>query len=113
MPSMITPGGAALGLTLALLLVLLLVPATAQAKQVAGSVARTPDSASQARGGAAPERATRMSRRKPRILHLPSPAQESPAQRDRRLARECRGLPNAGACLGHALAAPRAGPPRR
>jgi hypothetical protein len=26
---------------------------------------------------------------------------ESSAERDRRLARECRGLPNAGACLGY------------
>ena len=45
----------------------------------------------------------KLSRRKPRIQHAPSPSQESPAQRDRRLARECQGLPNAGACLGHAL----------
>lgn len=44
--------------------------------------------------------AARTSRRKPRIIHLPSPSEESSAQRDRRLARECRGLPNAGACLG-------------
>jgi len=27
---------------------------------------------------------------------------ETPAQRDRRLLRECRGLPNAGACRGYA-----------
>lgn len=44
-----------------------------------------------------------LSRRKPKIQHAPSPSQESPAQRDRRLARECQGLPNAGACLGYAL----------
>lgn len=44
--------------------------------------------------------------RKPKIVHLPSPSQESSAQRDRRLARECRSLPNAGACLGY-------GPSRR
>ncbi len=42
-------------------------------------------------------------RRKPRIQHAPSPSEESPAQRDRRLARECQGLPNAGACVGYAL----------
>lgn len=29
-------------------------------------------------------------------------SQETPAQRDRRLKRECKGLPNAGACLGYA-----------
>lgn len=27
---------------------------------------------------------------------------ETPAQREKRLLRECRGLPNAGACLGYA-----------
>lgn len=27
---------------------------------------------------------------------------ETPAERDRRLLRECKGLPNAGACLGYA-----------
>ncbi|MCD2513581.1 hypothetical protein [Comamonas endophytica] len=56
---------------------------------------------------------TRASQRKPRIVHLPSPSEESTQQRDRRLARECRGLPNAGACLGHALARPRAASGRR
>ncbi|MCT9809353.1 hypothetical protein N0K08_01775 [Acidovorax sp. Be4] len=53
----------------------------------------------------APEKRA-LSRRKPKIQHAPSPSQESPAQRDRRLARECQGLPNAGACLGHALPRP-------
>jgi len=53
------------------------------------------------------ERRQPPSRRKPRILHLPSPSEESQAQRDRRLTRECRGLPNAGACLGYAAARPR------
>lgn len=55
-----------------------------------------------------PERSERASRRKPRIVYLPGPGQESSAQRDRRLARECRGLPNAGACLGYAGTQPRA-----
>jgi len=56
---------------------------------------------------------TRAGRRKPRIVHLPSPSQEGPEQRDRRLARECRGLPNAGACLGYAAVRPRGGGARR
>jgi len=55
----------------------------------------------------------RTSRRKPRIVHLPSPSEESSVQRDRRLARECRGLPNAGACLGYAAARPNNAPRRR
>ncbi len=61
--------------------------------------------------GPAPHAAptARTSRRKPRIVHLPSPSEESTAQRDRRLARECRGLPNAGACLGRAGAHSAAG----
>ena len=101
---------------LALTLVSLLGVAAAQGTQAAPtarSAAQVPSTAAQARGSSTPERAPRASRRKPRIVHLPSPSEESPAQRDRRLARECRGLPNAGACLGHALADPRARPPRR
>lgn len=31
-----------------------------------------------------------------------APSDESPAERARRLARECKGRPNAGACLGFA-----------
>jgi hypothetical protein len=31
-----------------------------------------------------------------------SSSEESRAERDRRLSRECKGLPNAGACLGYA-----------
>jgi hypothetical protein len=37
---------------------------------------------------------------KPKIER--SASDESAAERDRRLARECRGRPNAGACLGYA-----------
>lgn len=33
---------------------------------------------------------------------IPSPSHESTAERDRRLKRECKGRPNAGACLGYA-----------
>lgn len=39
----------------------------------------------------------------PRVRSSPvSSSAETPAQRERRLIRECRGLPNAGACLGYA-----------
>ncbi|MFT3814174.1 MAG: hypothetical protein QM740_12430 [Acidovorax sp.] len=31
-----------------------------------------------------------------------SPSEETTAERDRRLSRECKGMPNAGACLGYA-----------
>lgn len=67
--------------------------------------------ADQARAG--PVAAARANRRQPRIVYLPSLSQEEPAQRERRLARECRGLPNAGACLGHARARPRMAAGRR
>ncbi|WP_265707167.1 hypothetical protein [Verminephrobacter aporrectodeae] len=36
-----------------------------------------------------------------KIKHQRSPSEESSAQRDRRLYRECQGRPNAGACLGY------------
>lgn len=43
------------------------------------------------------------SKKKPsvRITHQRSPSEETPTARDRRLYRECRGMPNAGACLGY------------
>ena len=37
-----------------------------------------------------------------KIKHHRSPSEESTAERERRLYRECKGLPNAGACLGYA-----------
>lgn len=83
----------------AAMLVLLCIPAASGATQT-----------SRAGGGlsaAAPRAPAHAARRKPRIVHLPSPSAESAQQRDRRLARECRGLPNAGACLGYAAARPR------
>lgn len=43
--------------------------------------------------------ATRQS--KPKIIKQKSASEESRAERERRLKRECRGLSNAGACLGY------------
>lgn len=37
-----------------------------------------------------------------RVTFHNSPSAESNAERDRRLTRECKGRPNAGACLGYA-----------
>jgi len=36
-----------------------------------------------------------------KVKHQQNNSQESSAERDRRLYRECRGRPNAGACLGY------------
>ena len=36
-----------------------------------------------------------------KIKHQRSPSEETSAERDRRLTRECKGAPNAGACLGY------------
>ena len=36
-----------------------------------------------------------------KVKHQRSPSEESTAERDRRLYRECYGRPNAGACLGY------------
>ncbi|MDR0276100.1 MAG: hypothetical protein LBI48_12355 [Burkholderiaceae bacterium] len=36
------------------------------------------------------------------VKFVKSPSQESAAERERRLKRECKGRPNAGACLGYA-----------
>jgi hypothetical protein len=35
------------------------------------------------------------------VKFIKNPNQETPADRERRLARECKGMPNAGACLGY------------
>lgn len=39
---------------------------------------------------------------KVKVKRQRSSSAETPAERDRRLLRECKGLPNAGACLGYA-----------
>ena len=36
-----------------------------------------------------------------KVKHQRSSSEESTSERDRRLYRECKGLPNAGACLGY------------
>lgn len=36
-----------------------------------------------------------------KIVFLDAPSAESPVARDKRLRRECKGRPNAGACLGY------------
>lgn len=36
-----------------------------------------------------------------KIKHQRSPSEETSAERDRRLGKECKGAPNAGACLGY------------
>ena len=41
-----------------------------------------------------------------KIKHQRSPSEESTSERERRLYRECRGRPNAGACLGYAHGRP-------
>ena len=41
-------------------------------------------------------------KRPARAIFIKSPSNESPAARQRRLKRECKGRPNAGACLGFA-----------
>jgi hypothetical protein len=37
-----------------------------------------------------------------KVTFVDSPSAETPAQRDKRLTRECKGRPNAGVCLGYA-----------
>ncbi len=37
-----------------------------------------------------------------KAIFIDSASSEKPAAREKRLKRECRGRPNAGACLGHA-----------
>ena len=56
-----------------------------------------PNESGKSRAKAAPKRSQAI-----KIRQEKSGSQESSAERDRRLKRECKGLPNAGACLGYA-----------
>lgn len=50
----------------------------------------------------AASQAPKTERRPPaRVSFIDAPSSETPAAREKRLKRECRGRPNAGACLGH------------
>ena len=63
-----------------------------------------PDSAHAARKKKADDAATSQPAKKSgtvKVKHQRSTSEESTAERDRRLYRECRGRPNAGACLGY------------
>ena len=66
---------------------------------VLGSMA-TPDSAHAARKKKSSDTTSEPAQKKGnvKIKHQRSPSEESTAERDRRLYRECKGLPNAGAC---------------
>lgn len=41
------------------------------------------------------------SRKPARVTFVQAPSHETPAAREKRLKRECKGRPNAGMCLGH------------
>lgn len=57
------------------------------------------ETASKATGNATAETGKKKGSLK--IKHQRSPSEETVAERARRLKRECRGAPNAGACLGY------------
>ena len=51
---------------------------------------------------AAPAAPARGTQRPPtKVTFIDAPSSESPAAREKRLRRECKGRPNAGMCLGH------------
>lgn len=63
-----------------------------------------PDSAHAARkntGSANPTSGPAAKKGSTKIKHQRTPSEESTAERDRRMYRECWGRPNAGACLGY------------
>ena len=63
------------------------------------TVALGADTASKSARQSAPQPAKKKGGLK--IKHQRSPSEETSAERDRRLTRECKGAPNAGACLGY------------
>ncbi len=93
--------------TVALLLAGALIAGTAAAAPDEGAASGNGPAAAQASGRhPAQANATAKARARskmPRIRNSPVYSSgETPAQRERRLLRECKGLPNAGACLGYA-----------
>jgi hypothetical protein len=74
-------------LTIGLALCLLALPDAAEAKQTKRSKAGTSESAKK--------------KGVTKVTYQRSPSEESRAERDRRMYRECKGMHNAGACLGY------------
>lgn len=74
-------------LTIGLALCLLAAPGAAEAKQAQRN--KTGTSASAKKKGVT------------KVTYQRSPSEESRSERDRRLYRECKGMHNAGACLGY------------
>lgn len=54
----------------------------------------------QASGGG-PETKKKKKKAASKVTYRASPSEETPAERERRMRRECKGRPNAGACLGY------------
>ena len=71
---------------------------------MAGALMAAPDSAHAANKKKVDDTTTSQPAKKSgtvKVKHQRSTSEESTAERDRRLYRECRGRPNAGACLGY------------
>ena len=68
-----------------------------------GLLAPSPSAQAAPQKGAAETGASTPTKKKGsiKVKHQRSPSEESTAERDRRLYRECKELPNAGACLGY------------
>lgn len=73
-------------ITLTFLLCMLVTPLNAHAKKHKTQKASTHQTSASKGAG--------------KTTYRPSPSEESRAERERRLFRECRGMPNAGACRG-------------
>lgn len=91
-------GAAACALALGLCAAALLAPPAAQARQPAAKAGNAPQKDGVGKGKAKAGSA----RKGVKVANQQNNSEEPAAARDRRLARECRGLPNAGACLGYA-----------
>ena len=99
MPSPDCRSARPLAIALAALLAWGSLPSRADAQLVGQGLALA--SAGSGTVGASSTARTRPGRSRPPVAQRSS-SEETPAERDRRLSRECRGRPNAGACLGYA-----------
>lgn len=98
------PRPALFATALSLCAALLAAPATthAQPQQLQAAPGAGPASSGQARRGGRKGQIRQGTKQQPRRQRIQlQGSAESTAERDRRLRRECRGRPNAGACLGY------------
>ena len=77
-------------------------PCLIAALAFAGALSTAPAQAASGSAAASPSAKSANKQKSHSVRFIRNPNQETSAERERRLLRECKGRPNAGACLGYA-----------